>query len=135
MNSSVNMQILFMHPLQELHHETLHTLGATFICSVLDLRRKERKGKNCHVLALAWVTSVWSVFKNLGILFLHVFYACFPSLSARQEENSSTFSMTKGLTDLCAIITPPFLSRKEGFYSKVCAFFRVYFLQWTQQVR
>ena len=54
----VNMQILFMHSLQKLRQETLQTFGATLICSALDLRRKERKAKNCHVLSSAWAY-VW----------------------------------------------------------------------------
>ena len=34
--------------------ETLQTFGATFVYSVLDLRIKESKAKNYHVLSSAW---------------------------------------------------------------------------------
>ena len=54
-----------MHSLQELHHETLKTLGATFICSVLDLGRKERKklsgsslGLGCIGFQETWYTFI-----------------------------------------------------------------------------
>ena len=119
MNSCVNMQILFMHSLQELHHETLHTLGTTFICSVLDLRRKERKELSCSSFALGYVCLAgfqepWYTFASRTRVFLRRALA--------EKKNSSTFSMEKGLTYLWAINTPRFVLPKEGFYSQVCAF-------------
>ena len=78
----VNMQILFMHSLQELHRETLQTFRATFICSVLDY--EGRKRKQGIMFCLRPGTSEWSVFKKLcillyGCLVMFTFAECSPS--------------------------------------------------------
>ena len=100
----VNMQILFMHSLQELHRETLQTFEATFICSVLDLWRKERKARN-YVLSSAWAY-VWMV----GFQETLYTVVCKRLPSPRRK----VFSFHN--TDLWDIISLLFMPSKEGLY-------------------
>ena len=105
----VNMQILFMHSLQELHQETLQTFGATFICSVLDLWREERKARN-YVLSSAWAY-VWMVgFQGTlyTVVCMFTFAECSPSLRRK------VFSFHN--TDPWDIISLLFMPPKEGLY-------------------
>ena len=76
----VNMQISFMHSLQELHRETLQTFGATFICSVLDLWREERKVRN-YVLSPAWAYVCMVGFQETlyTVVCVFTFAECSPS--------------------------------------------------------
>ena len=131
----VNMQILFMHCLQGLHQETLQTFGATFICSVLGLRRKERKAKNYRVLSSAWAYVWMAGLQEDMYTFVYVFTFAEGSPSPRRKvSNFHTSNKTEQL--LWVIISLLFMSPKDEIYlhAGLC-FFRVYFLHWTWQVR
>ena len=83
--------------------------------------KKGRKGKNYHVLALAWVTSAsvgfqepWYTFTSLMRVFLRRTLA---------EKKIIQFSKWKNAQLTCEPLSPHgFVSPKEGFYSQVCAF-------------
>ena len=107
----VNMQILFMSSLQELHHEALQTFGATFICSVLDLWRKERKAKNYHVLSSAWA-SIWMAGVQETLYTSMCVYLRRALAVAKKLRKVFSFHNT----DLWDITSLLFMSPKEGLY-------------------
>ena len=113
----VNMQILFMHSLQELHRETLQTFRATFICSVLDLWKEERKARN-YVLSSAWAY-VWMVgFQETLYTVVCVFTFAECSPSPRRKVFSFHNTDPRDIISLLSVCH----QRKVYIYMQVCSF-------------
>ena len=112
----VNMQILFMHSLQELHKLSQPLL-------FVQCWTEGRKGKQGIMFCLRpGLTFEWSVFKKLCVLL----YACLPSPSARrrrEEKSSASTILTRGTSYAYCLCH----QRKDYIYMQVCPFFLVIF--------